>query len=315
MITAPKTSNQQLRGVFFMAANAFLLAVVGILFEFSGLTGSQMSFATSALGTSLAFAAICASKGETTLTKYHGLALLNGLVNGGATIFFLYLSIDLIDPAGTTVVQIFICIVIALAIEKFKLKKAPHWLSVISIITGFAGMATMCQKDFAGTRITTNYLVGMFYALVSGATGVAYFILIKLSANKVPESWNWMSYMLGCAAPSVPSLFHTYHLPSCSLRIKAVGLLAAFTQTISALMAVKGFMLIKASAAYVFQFLASVLAFVLQVIFLPNLFSWVSCIGALLIIVAIGIQLLVILKFETSEQKHVEAELQETKLQ
>ncbi|XP_075261406.1 uncharacterized protein LOC142353095 [Convolutriloba macropyga] len=292
-------SKQELRGFLFMATNAFLLAVVGILFEISGLSGSQMSFATSAFGSALGFASFALGQNKSLFTRYHLKALLNGLFCGGATIFFLYFSMDLADPTSTTVVQIFTCIVIALAVEKFKYKKMPHWLSIISVITGFVGMATLCQKDlFAKRHLTFDYVIGIVFAIISGTAGVSYFSLVKLSVNEVPESWNWTCYMLGCATPSLPSLFYNYSLPYCDTNTKLIGLSAPLFQTVTALMAIKGFMLIKASSAFVFQFLASVLTFILQVIILPSLFSWFSAIGALLIISAIGMQLLVILKFE-----------------
>merc|ERR1712150_214467 len=79
---------------------------------------------------------------------------------------------------------------------------------------------------------------------------------------------------------SLPFIYKNITLPSCTPSVIYYGVLAAFFQSICALMAIKGFNLIRASAGFIFQLLASVLAFVLQLIFLPHLFRISACIGA-----------------------------------
>ena len=83
-----------------------------------------------------------------------------------------------------------------------------------------------------------------------------------------------------------------------ALLVTLCGVTAAISQSICGLTAVKGFLLIKASAAFVFQLMASVMALALQLIFFPEMITVFSLLGALLIIAAIGLQFVVTTKIE-----------------
>ena len=294
--------NPQVQGFFFISINSLLLAVSGIIFEFSRLNGTQMSFCTGFVGTCMGSAVFTLFNPKLpVLNKFFGMAILNGILFGGGVIFFIYLSMDYVGPASTTVVQIFTSIVASLFVEKFKLRKAPHLLSILAVLIGFSGMIFLCQTDaFTIENMNKKYFLGVTYAFIAGLFCVVFFSNIKVLSQKnhIPDSWHWISYMVGCALPCVPMLYKYRSLASCVMSVKTTGLLAGFSQSICALMAIKGFMLIKASAAFVFQLMASVLAFLLQVVFLPELVTLFTSIGALLIVSAITLQFIVITKFD-----------------
>ena len=294
--------NPQVQGFFFISINSLLLAVSGIIFEFSLLNGTQMSFCTGFVGSCMGAATFTLFNPTLpALNKLFGIAILNGIFFGGGVIFFIYLSMDYVGPASTTVVQIFTSIIASLFVEKFKLRKAPHALSVVAVIIGFGGMVCLCQTDaFTIENLNKKYFLGVTYAFIAGLFCVVFYANIKSLSQKklIPDSWHWISYMVGCAVPCLPMLYEYRSLASCTMSIKAIGVLAGFSQSICALMAIKGFMLIKASAAFVFQLMASVLAFLLQMVFLPELVTLFTSIGALLIVSAIALQFLVISKFD-----------------
>ena len=186
-----------------------------------------MSFATSIVGTLLGVALFSIdNQVRSILDKKFSLAVLNGAINGGSIIFFLYSSMDKLGPAGATVIQIFTSIVASFVLEKFKLNKAPHFLSVLAVALGVSGMVILCQNDsLSFDSFSIDYILGVVYGIIAGIFCAAFFHFIKVISHDIPDSWHWIAYMVGCAVPSAPLIYFNFASPSCDLS----GLLFSLT--------------------------------------------------------------------------------------
>ena len=318
VLKLPYKLSQELTGFIYVSLNSVLISISGILFASSNLTSNQMIISMSFLGLFIGASGLAVgNQVNSFMTRKHMYAMVNGLLGGGFCLFTYYGSMHTIGPSGAVVLSIFACIVTAFAVEKFQLKQTPHWLSIASFLLGFGGMVILCQKnsdennsnDVFGSGISAKYFVGVVYGLLSGVLSVVHMTILKsLRSPEVPDLWQWIAYMLGGLIPSAPDFTTIYEFKSCELSQQLLGLCAALSQALGSLCLVKGMMFIKASAAFVFEIFSSVLVLILQIIFLPHLVAWFSYLGAVLIICAISLQLLVTAKLEKKPQVTIEVE-------
>ena len=280
-------------------AAAFGQSLSSCLLSLASIQGLQMSFLSAVFGLLLGCSLFIyeTQKTNTVRGTSFALALLNGLVFGGAFTGFYFLSFDYITLGDSRTLCFFFAFSASIILEFIMLKKAPHFLTFIAGVVGITGVMFLCQpKNLFSFSFEQNYLIGVTLACLSGSGGAVMYVNMK-KMTTLPYSCQLISFFTGPFCFSLPFMIQNrFQFCFRSLFYSLSALSGAFSYAFFVYFAIIASQTSLPSVSFSLKLLGIVWAYVLQYCLLSENISVMSCMGAALVIASVSLQSFVVIK-------------------
>ncbi len=294
--------------VFWSLSSSTLYAVVGILFRLGALSPLQNCFLFGLAGTLIGLTCFLLSENSKPFSivfsqSYRKAAFL--ALTLSTPVYLVYLeALDHWNVGEVLAVNSLANFSAAIIVEIFKLRRRPHFLTLLAAAFGYSGLILICVTD---SRITnksqSNPSISVKIAIMSMlivsslAAGFRFGLLQKL--KKVSNFWH---SSLACApyvlvAPYfVISNKTQLHVDSCNSYRRLWAVLGAAGFYCAAVMGVKSSQMSLPSISFILKLSGIVVGYTLNFIFVTAHLNLVSILGSILIAVAIFIQSFVLIQ-------------------